>query len=72
VDELRAQMEERTERRRCPDCLEDQHHQPACPQMSFPSGLRRDDPGPPPAHSMTMQDELAKIFADVKTVMVED
>lgn len=35
--------------RYCPTCRSNDHHRRDCPEMSFPSGRRRDDPGSMPS-----------------------
>lgn len=48
----------------CTDCHRTDHHRPDCPQMSFPSGERRDVPGAPGPHDgIPLGDEMAGIFA---------
>lgn len=68
----------------CPRCNQQDHHRPDCPEMSFPSGRRRDDPGPSaplkpvepsrrlPLHfESPLSEELARIFAGSTERMIE-
>lgn len=54
----------------CTQCWEREHHAPGCPELYWADTgeLRGQSPGKPPAESMTLGDEMAKIFANVKTV----
>lgn len=48
-------------------------HDPTCPEMFWPDGRRRgENPGPPPAKSMTLADEMGEIFAGVSEQMLRD
>jgi hypothetical protein len=62
--------------RYCTICRQAEHHRPDCPEMSFPSGRRRDDPGPstplrpcnpgrqfPLRQESPLSEEMAHIFA---------
>lgn len=71
----------------CPRCF-GERHEPNCPEMSFPSGLRRDDPGsepgwPPPYNPARAAEipassespltlELSRIFAGVERRLIPE
>lgn len=56
----------------CTHCRQSEHHRPECPEMSFPSGQRRDVPGAGGPHDgVPLGDEMGAIFGGLMERMLK-